>query len=414
MTDQKTIAELIEIVREEMRKLEYSERSLQTYEKTWKSFKNYASERGVKLYTTEVGLAFLEQKCQFITNYPVKYTMEEKVRAVNRLDEYYKYHIISTKRPLRRKYTFPEEFRDLVQSYIVFKKAEGISESRIKAISLYMERFINHLYNLGLRKIIELDVSHIHSFVEASSNYTVSTLKNTFTCLRGFFAFIHESGHVDKNYSFIVPSIRLSRECTIPSAYSEEEVEKILNCIDRSNIKGKRDYAMLLLASRLGLRASDICGLMFTNLNWERNSIEIVQKKTKKAVQLPLLNEVGDAIIDYLRFRPKIPLQHVFLRVETPPNKLHSHSLYEIVSLYIKRSGIHVPQGKKHGPHALRHSLSSLMLENRVPLPVISEILSHSSSDTTKVYLKIDILQLRECALPVPVIKRHSVEVKSL
>ncbi len=357
MTDQKTICELIEIVRDEMRKLEYSERSLQTYEKTWKSFKAYADERGITLYTTEVGLAFLEHKCQFISKYPVKYTMEEKVRAVNRLDEYYKYQIISTKRPLRRKYTFPEEFRELVDSYMACKKAEGISESRIKAIGLYMERFSNHLYNLGLRKITELDASHIHSFVETSSNYTASTLRNTFTCLRGFLAFIHKSGHVNKDFTIVVPSIRFSRECAIPSAYSKEEVEKILNCIDRSNIKGKRDYAMLLLASRLGLRSSDICGLIFQNLNWEQNLVEIVQKKTRKAVQLPLLNEVGDAIIDYLRFRPKTSLQHVFIRVGNPPGRLHSSSLYEIVSLYIKRAGIYVPQGKKHGPHALRHDL---------------------------------------------------------
>lgn len=414
MTDQRTIHELTETVKEEMRKLGYSERSLQTYEKTWRSFKAFTDESGIKFYTTEVGLAFLEEKYQFISNYPVKYTREEKVRAVNRLDEYYKYQIISTKRPLRKKYIFPEEFREPIQSYIISRKAEGISDSRIKAISIYMERFTNHLYDGGLRNISELDISHIHSFIESSANYTASTIKNSFTCLRGFLSFIHERGCVNKDFTFAVPSIRHSRESTIPSAYSKDEVEKILNCIDRCNTKGKRDYAMILLAARLGLRASDICGLTFTNLNWEQNLIEIVQEKTKRTLSLPLLNEVGDALIDYLRFRPKIPLKYVFLRVENPPEKLNSHSLYEIVSLYIRRSGIHVPQGKKHGPHALRHSLSSIMLENRVPLPVISEILSHVSSDTTKVYLKIDTSQLRECALDVPEIHNDVMEVSSL
>ena len=411
MTDQKTITELIKTVKEEMCKLEYSESSLQTYEKAWRSFEAFADENGIKFYTTEVGLAFLEKKCQFISNYPVKYTMEQKVRAVNRLDEYYKYQIISTKRPFGRKYTFPDEFREPVYSYIDFRKAEDISDSRIKAIILYLERFFNHLYNLGLRNITELEISHIHSFIESSTNFTAATVRNTFTCLRAFFSFIHAQGYVDKNYSFIIPSIRHSRECTIPSAYSKAEVEKILNCIDRCNVKGKRDYAMLLLAARLGIRASDICSLTFSNLNWEQNFIEIVQKKTKRTVHLPLLNEVGDAIIDYLHFRPKTSLQYIFLRVTTPSKKLHNHSLYEIVSLYIKRAGIHIPQGKKHGPHALRHSLSSIMLENRVSLPVISEILSHTSSDTTKVYLKIDISQLKDCALDVPEIKNYGMEV---
>ena len=168
---------------------------------------------------------------------------------------------------------------------------------------------------------------------------------------------------------------------------------------------------MLLLAARLGLRSSDICGLTFDSLNWEKNLIEIFQKKTEKSVQLPLLNEVGDAVIDYLRFRPKVSVKYVFLRVENPPERLHNHPLYEIVSKYMRRAGVKIPPGKKHGPHALRHSLSSLMLEKRVPLPVISEILSHTSTEATKVYLKIDLSHLRECALGVPEVGNSSMEV---
>jgi len=374
MTGQKSIHELIEIVREEMYRMGYSEYTLRSYEKGWEAFDAFANEKDIQFYSTEIGLTFLEQKYQVILNNPVKPIIEEKVRAINRLDEYYKYQIISAKAPLRRKHTFPQEFHGLVFSYIAFKKAEGVSESRINAINLYLERFTNHLYNNGLRKITELDVTHIHSFIESSTKYNASTVKNAFTCLRGFLSFVHKKGYLDKDLSFIVPSIRLSRESTIPSAYSKNEVENILNCIDRCNIKGKRDYAMLLLAARLGLRASDICNLTLANLNWEQNLIEIV-------------------------------------RVGNPPGKLYGHSLYMIVSRYINRAGIHVPQGKKHGPHALRHSLSSIMLENRVPLPIISEILSHASSDTTKVYLKIDISQLKECALEVPAIENAGMGV---
>ena len=139
--------------------------------------------------------------------------------------------------------------------------------------------------------------------------------------------------------------------------------------------------------------------------------IEIFQEKTKKSLQLPLLNEVGDAIIDYLKFRPKSSTDYIFLRVASPPERLDSRSLYEIVSRYMRRAGIKIPPGKKHGPHSLRHSLSSLMLEKRVPLPVISEILSHTSTETTKVYLKIDLSHLRECALDVPGIGNSKVGV---
>jgi len=402
MKNQKTIHELVEIVLMKMRELKYSERTTQTYEKVWNSFKAFAEGKNIRFYTTEVGLEFLEQKCKFISSYPVKYTMEEKVRAVNRIDEYYKYEIISTKRPQRKKYIFPEAFRKQINLYIVHRKAGGLSKVRIQTISSYLERLANYLCDIGIKKIEELDVSHINGFIQFSTKYTASTVRDTFTCLRGFLSFIYEKRYTDKNLSFVVPSIRLAREQTIPSAYSRDEVEKILSCIDRSNIKEIRDYAMLLLAARLGLRASDITNLTFSSLNWEKNLIEIVQEKTKKLLQLPLLNEVGDAIIDYLRLRPKVSSEYVFLRIENPPEKMHGHSLYEIVNKYIKRAKIYVPPGKKHGPHALRHSLSSMMLEKNVPLPVISGILSHTSTEITKVYLKIDVSHLREYALDVP------------
>jgi integrase len=207
---------------------------------------------------------------------------------------------------------------------------------------------------------------------------------------------------LESDLSALLPRTRHATEEVIPSAFSRDEVEKILACIDRCNPKGKRDYAMLLLAAKLGMRASDICTLELASFKWEENKLEFVQRKTGKPVSLPLLNEVGDAVIEYLKIRPQSALNSVFLRLAPPRVQLHRHSLYEITRKYMKRSGIHIPPGKKHGPHALRHSLSSILLENRVPLPVISGILAHSSSDATKVYLKIDHGQLRECALNVP------------
>ena len=411
MTEQKTIPELIKIIEMKMREVGYSEKTLVSYETVWKSFKAFAESKNIKFYTTEAGLDFLEHECRFISKYPIKYTKEQKVRAINKIDEYYKYQIISTKRSHRKEYSFPAGFSEQVHSYIVHRRAEGLSKSRIQTINGYMERFTNYLDDIGLEKIAELKAPHVKGFLEFSNQYTPATVRDTFICLRGFLSFIHKEGYMDKDLSFIVPSIRFVRERTIPSAYSKDEVERILDCIDRCNIKGKRDYAMLLLAARLGIRSSDIINLTFDNLNWEKNLIEIVQEKTNRSLQLPLLNEVGDAMIDYLRFRPRISAKYVFLRVTNPPGKLHNHSLYEIVSKYMRRAGIKIPPGKKHGPHALRHSLSSLMLEKRVPLPVISEILSHTSTETTKVYLKIDLSHLRECALDVPEVGTSKVEV---
>lgn len=160
---------------------------------------------------------------------------------------------------------------------------------------------------------------------------------------------------------------------------------------------------MILLAARLGLRASDICGLTFSNILWEQNLIKIVQQKTKKPVELPLLEEVGNAIIDYLKYgRPSSELPNIFIKLYSPYKRLEEPTLHSIVSSYLNLAGIDNVSIKKHGPHALRHSLASFLLEKKTPIPVISEVLGHDNTESTKSYLRIDMNALRQCALEVP------------
>ena len=159
---------------------------------------------------------------------------------------------------------------------------------------------------------------------------------------------------------------------------------------------------MVLLASRLGLRASDIAGLQFSNIDWDRDTITLVMQKTGKAIELPLLADVGNAIIDYLQNgRPRSALQSVFLSGRAPYVAATKSMVSSAINAIICKSGIDVT-AKHHGPHSLRHSLASAMLENGTMMPVISESLGHRSTETTLTYLKIDIMSLRKCALPVP------------
>jgi integrase len=177
----------------------------------------------------------------------------------------------------------------------------------------------------------------------------------------------------------------------------------MIGSIDRGNPRGKRDYALILLAARLGLRASDIANLTFSSFKWEKNTIEIVCKKTGEAAILPLLNDVGEAVIDYIRYaRPKSGVNFLFLKLNAPNDVMYANSIHHTVYTRLKGVGIHIPPGKKHGPHALRHSLASALLDNNVPMPVISEALIHTDIESTSTYLKIDISKLRECAVEIP------------
>ncbi len=164
---------------------------------------------------------------------------------------------------------------------------------------------------------------------------------------------------------------------------------------------GKRDYAILLLITRLGLRSGDVCNLQYENIDWEQNKISLTQHKTGRPLTLPLLEDVGLALIDYLKFaRPKCDSQFIFIRHRAPLGPFVSKSVYMLVARYIGKAGLLTPS-KKHGPHALRHSLASRLLEENVPLPVISEILGHANTETTATYLSISVEQLRRCALEV-------------
>jgi len=173
--------------------------------------------------------------------------------------------------------------------------------------------------------------------------------------------------------------------------------------MDRADHRGKRDYAMILIASRLGLRSSDICQLKFSELDWKQNRILLKQKKTGAQIELPLLSDVGESIIDYLRYgRPQSELPFVFLKHVPPYDCVTGAAFINAIKAGMRRAGIKHEGSHKHGPHALRHSLATILLEQNTPLPVITGILGHKNPETTKIYLSIDLTSLRKCALNVP------------
>ncbi|MFO7882045.1 MAG: site-specific integrase, partial [Kosmotogaceae bacterium] len=182
----------------------------------------------------------------------------------------------------------------------------------------------------------------------------------------------------------------------------KEEIEQFISSIDRGNPKGKRDYAMFLLALKLGLRSSDIANLKFENISWQTNEFIFEQRKTGKSITLPILPEVGNAIIDYLKYgRPLSNENYCFLQIVSPHNKIAPTDIANSVRFYLNRANIDL-RNRKHGPHALRHSFASGLLEQSTPLPVISEALGHSNTMSTMFYLRIDTSSLKQCALEVP------------
>jgi integrase len=174
----------------------------------------------------------------------------------------------------------------------------------------------------------------------------------------------------------------------------------MLSNIDRGSPVGKRDYAIILLALQQGFRSSDIGSLRFNNLKWERKEIELVQQKTGKRVTHPMLPDVGWAIIDYVKHaRPRTNSTLVFLPCHGGAEKLKTDGINGILTRCMRRSGIGAPRETVKGMHSLRHTLARRLMENGTSLPMVAEIMGHSSYASTSPYLRIDIEGMRSCSL---------------
>lgn len=374
----------------------YSRNRIGVYKTLWKrGIVPFMEAQGLKMYKTSVGAMFIET-CHH--NGTVRPQEREKIRSIQVLDD-----MLQTGHIRKRCFTpiyhrldgeLGRDMEKLIQHLTNLRR----SKTTISDYRLYLSEFLHHLETEGIRHKEDIVEKHIVSFVLAHPTNKV----NIVSVLRVLFRFWKEESLLDRDFSQFFESFRVKHPERVPSFFTKEEVLKIENSIPRSSAVGKRNYAMTLLASRLGLRASDIANLKFHEIDWDNNLITLTMQKTQKVIQLPLLTEVGNAIVDYLKnARPKSTLCQVFLSSRAPFVGATKACVCAAINEIIVKSGVDVHL-KHHGPHSLRHSLASAMLHEGTTLPVISESLGHRQTNTTMVYLKIDISLLMKCALPVP------------
>jgi site-specific recombinase XerD len=399
---QATIGQIVSCVREYLEKVGYAKGSILQFKSTTNQLLKFMDSEKIEQYTTDVGIRFLQTCYAFDPNIAVDHANVERLRYLRKLSEYQLHGAII---PKARKhgcpYDIPEAFRTATDAFLAYRKFEGIIEKNMCTVSLYLERFFSYLTAQSVTRLEQITGIHIHGFLRFIMGYSNLSKNHMMRTVRQFMGFCFKNGYHPEDLSSYAPNVHYEKRAKIPSTYSHDDVMKLLALVDRNNPVGKRNYAILLLIARLGLRAGDVVNLKLENINWEENRISLTQHKTGRPLTLPLLEDVGLAIIDYLKFgRPKCDCHNIFVRHRPPMDAFSSGGVYNLVSNYIGKAGL-LTQGKKHGPHALRHSLASRLLEENVPLPVISEILGHADTNTTAAYLSISIEKLRRCALEV-------------
>jgi integrase/recombinase XerD len=246
------------------------------------------------------------------------------------------------------------------------------------------------------------DAKGLRQFVfEKSQHFGWSNIKNCITALRMFLRFLIAEGKCSANLFGAIPTVAHWRLSSLPRYLQEADVEKIISVCDINSKIGKRNRVILLLLARLGLRAGDIIKLRLGDIDWKASTVQ-VSGKGHRAVHLPLTNEVGLALVDYLRnSRPQLDTDVVFVKLRAPLRPFASHSAISvIVARAMRRAGIKCEA--RGAAHILRHSMATSMLRHGATLQEISEILRHRSIETTKIYAKVDLTTLQEIVLPWP------------
>jgi len=185
-----------------------------------------------------------------------------------------------------------------------------------------------------------------------------------------------------------------------PQILEDDTVDRLLAAVDRTSPMGKRDLAMLLLAARYGLRCGDIRALRFDNVHWRERRIVLVQSKTQRQLELPLLADVDHALVSYIRAgRPSCLAREIFVRHVAPITPLaQRNSLWPVMHRALRAARVEIPIGER-GLRLLRHCAATRMLRRGVPFETISDILGHSSVDATRRYAQVDLAGLRSVAL---------------
>lgn len=386
-----------------LRRNGYSEARIRDYLRLWDTgIMKFMRERSISAFSLQVGDDFM--------NSPFPFNSPTYRRAVRRsvavLSDFLAHGRVRRRITHRVNYELPGEIGHAAEAFIASQAELRRSMLTLNEHRRILSYFIQHLSLESVHRVSGINEEHVLAFLASAQNCKDKFLNTT----RLFCRYLYTCKLVDRDIEYVIGRNRLTKREKLPSVYDPDEVRKIEGAVDRSSPVGKRDYAMLLLATRLGFRSSDIAGLQFANLDWDNNLIGLTQYKTKREIELPLLSDVGEAIINYLQHaRPASSEPNVFLSACAPYRPINRLIINGAISRIIIASKVDI-RNRKFGPHAMRHTLATRLLSNGTPLPIISEVLGHEATQTTMKYLRVDLNNLQHCALGVPIVAKSFYE----
>ena len=374
---------------------EHTSGSAHYYGRLVKKIDRYMIENDISTYSIQVGLAFYDwwtSECD-----PSGELRTRLFVIIHRLDEMLSGRDISFSMPRVIPPDIPKDIKDTINAFQEYQMHTlGIGIETAKNYTRSIQQFF---VISGIQSVSEISLASIEQGFLCATNKRVYK-----TAMRKYTEFLYLQHKISDNYAEVLPNVlpKIPNSHPLPSVYTDTEISALLNVIDRSTLKGCRDFAIIMLAARMGLRASDICNLTLSEISFETSELQIVQKKTGIPLKLPLLPEVRGALYDYIQWRDiKTQSEPIFVRCNAPYKQLTHMGLWAIMRRYLNDACIDTGR-RKRGTHALRSSLASQMVNESVPYYVVQKILGHESPQATQQYIRIDINSLTAVTLPVP------------
>jgi integrase len=298
-------------------------------------------------------------------------------------------------------YVVPGWIESALQAHTTFLlEHRGLAARTVRKRVWQLTQMAEFWDQAGVARLPELHVSHIQQFFLQVARQKLATRRTYGVTLRSFLRWAYQEGRLPTDLRAAVITGRQMRQAQVRDVLAAEDVDRVLAAVDRSRAVGRRDYAVLLLAIRYGMRPSDIRQLRLDDVLWRRGLIAIRQAKTGRPLTLPLLPEIADALVAYLRDgRPRTTAREIFIRHRAPfVPFVPTNNLTAIVRPIFRRTGLDQRSGGR-GLYVFRHTLASRLLAADCPIKSIADVLGHQSTDTTMEYATVNLAALRRVAL---------------
>ncbi len=399
------LADIVENVLNQMQTSGFAESTRKLYAQVYKRLSRLAEKQGELYYSIELGQAFINDTSHIIPENTTRYHHERTVqyiRCIRYIESFIKDGVVDWT-PAFPYHSFPIKSEKLQSNFIHFEQTMhelGLKPNTIDGYRRFSYYFLEYLESKGYTSLQNIKRGDVVAFIAVicTEKYQATSLGAHMPGLKLFLNCFDET----KSLLVDIPE-HLPKKRDILKVYSDEEYEKIVSYVNQAEDMSFRNKAITIIALDTGLRAVDICALKLSNIDWEHNMIHFSQQKTGRIHNIPLTEQIGNALVDYLlNERPVSSSEYVFLQNKAPYGPLMAHSAIRGILFNVVNDADVQGNGRIYGTRITRHSAASRMLRHGVPLSVISESLGHGNPNSVMIYITTDDAKLAECTLPLP------------